>query len=132
MLIKKVAITAAAGAIMLASAAGAFAHHGGTSTEYNHSFNTSTKTVTVTKADIHNDAHVSNMVFTAANTGLNDTTVSGGATTANTTSGEAEKGGTSGATGGAVTGGNVASVTTGDAGAASFVSNSVNTTTVTF
>lgn len=97
-----------------------------------HSFNT--KTVTVTKAHVYNNANVTNTTVTVANTGLNFTGSNGGTNNANTTSGKAEDGGHyGGITGGAqYQGGAASNVTTGDAGAASVVTNAVNTTSVSF
>ncbi len=108
MLVKKLVITAAAGALLFASAAGVFASYH--------------KTVTVTKVHVENEAIVTNNVLTGANTGLNFTSVSGG----KTVSGNASNGGETGST----TGGNAAQVTTGDAGASTVLTNTVNTTVV--
>ena len=128
--------TLIAGAALALAAVPAFAHshHSSGGTMNFDSFNTSTKTITVTKADIQNQAEVNNMVFTNANTGFNYTSVNGGTTFGGETeSGNASKGGTTGDTnGGSTTGGNAAMVTTGDAGAMSTVSNVVNTTSVSF
>lgn len=144
MILKKIAITAAATGIMLASAAGAFAynHSNGGSTFTNDSYNTSTrtsyntstKTVVVTKADVSNHAFVSNDVVTVAKIGGNNAGVLGGnTTTGNTTSGEAEKGGASGAaTGGTALGGASNTIATGNAGATSVLTNVVNPTMIRF
>lgn len=125
MLVKKLVITAAAGALMLGSAAGAFASHHSVS----HSFNGNKVAVVTTTST------VSNEVFTASNTGLNETSsTDGGNSTGDAKSGKAFKGGESGdVTGGAATsGGNTTAVVTGDASATSTVSTTVGTTTVSF
>lgn len=137
-MLKELTISAIAGAMMLASSAGAFAYHHGSSNTLNltsDSYNTSTKTITVTKATISNDAFVINHVYSISNSGLNFTSTDGGLTTGgDATSGNATKDGTSGyATSGGTTGGSTKSVVlTGDAGAQSTVTNVVNTTRVSF
>lgn len=131
MIVKKLAITALAAGIMLASAAGVFAEsqvNGGsnafdsfnntTKTDTNTSTNTSTKNINirhtdVTRADITNSASVNNNISTQVSTGgnwssavggsaLSFTHASSGPASGNTTAG----GASGGSTGGSASGGN--------------------------
>lgn len=137
MIFKKIAISAAAGAIMLASASGVFASYNpyhntdGNKTIDSYNTTTNTKTVTVLKADVSNFGMVYNNVVTGANTGGNMVSADGGNASSGGSTSHHHYSYPSG--GGSATGGSATNnITTGNAGSSSTVSNVVNTTLIHF